>query len=89
MRAFAINAGTPCHVIREGAEWTADNFLSHEFEKNAMFFREDIVVDPVGKIGCHRGLPSTIGGLYAINGFYGFKRSGWIVIVHVSEVQVL
>lgn len=91
MKLFKLVPGTACHVIQDGKEWTPGNLLSHETEKELVFCMEDIRVDPIGKIGCHRGFIKTIGGSYAENGYYAFihESSGWIVIVHANDVIVL
>ena len=61
-----------------------------------MFFREDIVADPLGKLGtAHPGDGDTFGFLCRSK-FYGFKLDGvkWgrfeghVMFVHVEELEV-
>lgn len=88
MKLFTIKSGTPCRVVKVGNEWTPGNILTHETEHENVFEVEDIAIDPVGRVNCHAGMTRTIGGSYARNGYYGFVKRGWIIIVHQSFVQV-
>jgi len=91
MKLFKVKAGTACHVIQDGQEWDQGNLLSHETEIDHTFETEEIRIDPVGKIGCHKGHVHTIGGFYAERGFYAFKREAsiWIILVHAVDVEVI
>ncbi len=89
MIAFIIPAGTKALVIKVGQEWYGQNFRSHTTRRENMFFREDVVVDPIGTIGSHRGHAKTVGGSFASRGYYGFRddNSSMILLVPASEVR--
>lgn len=86
---FEIKAGTKIRVIKKGKEWRAPNFTDTTAAKDNLFDKEEVVIDPVGKLGCHRGDQNVIGGDYARAGYYGFERDGWIVLCHISLVSYL
>ena len=86
---FEIKAGTAVKCIKEHQEWFVNNFRSHTTKADQLFGKEEVAVDPVGKLGAHRGMPCTIGGQYAANGWYGFRRDGWVMLVPVPDVEFL
>lgn len=88
MKLFIVKQGTPCRVIQDGQEWRPENLLTHETEHDHTFEIEQIRIDPVGKVSLHKGFSSTIGGVYAKNGYYGFSLRGWVMVVHQSFVKV-
>jgi hypothetical protein len=87
MGMFLIPQGTKVKLIREGKEWHAQNIREFVTTKLNVFEKEEVVVDPVGKLGCHQGHSKTIGGAYAKAGWYGFRSQGWNVLVPASNVQ--
>lgn len=93
MKAFIVPEGVKVAVIKKGKEWYDDNFEHKVTNKESMFFVEDITVDPVGRLGIHRGFVNTVGGMYAKDGFYGFSLSAnsqnyETMLVHASDVEV-
>ena len=89
MRGFVVKKGTPALTVKDGVEWEANNIKRIETSKEHCFFREDIVVDPIGKIACHSGYAKTVGGNFAKRGYYGFRRDGWTLLVPLSVVEVI
>ncbi len=86
MLALIVPAGTETRVIRSGKPWSSNNIKVHVTATENLFFREDIVVDPVGNLGTNRSHSHTIGGTYAEAGWYGFERDGWILLVPANKV---
>lgn len=89
MRMFIIPKGTACLVHKDDPGALNYKTEPHTTKEENSFFREDIVIDPVGELGAHRGLPKTIGGDFAKRGYYGFKRDSWTLIVHMNDVTVV
>ncbi|MHC4088682.1 MAG: hypothetical protein ACYSVY_00110 [Planctomycetota bacterium] len=89
MLALIVKQGTTVQCIKKGKEWYTENFIKHETTKDVMFFREDIRVDPVGKLStaATRYHKATIGGAYASGGWYGFERDGWYMLVPMDKVE--
>jgi hypothetical protein len=87
--ALIVKKGTTVQVIKEGKEWYSCNFTEVETTKENMFFREDIRVDPIGKLSTAstRYDKKTIGGAYAAGGWYGFYRDGWYMLVPMDQVE--
>lgn len=71
MRAFIVAEGTEVRALRTGAAGavTAEEQVT---KREAMFFLEDITVDPMGHVGISH-LGNTIGAAYAEAGWYGFR----------------
>lgn len=88
MTMMVVEKGTEVKVIKKGKEWFAENFKTFVTTKTNVFGKEDIIVDPVGKLGCHRGDTRTVGGRYAQDGWYGFADpdSEYIMLVHSNFV---
>jgi hypothetical protein len=91
MRAFVIEEGTRVNAIKFNglAQPQIDEKVIKE---QTLYFLEDIVIDPVGKIGCGPQY-MTIGGDWARKGYYGFQlpknKSGYdIILVHSSDITV-
>ena len=92
MLSLTVKSGIKCQVVDSNKGFKPEDFVT---KKETMFFREDIVIDPVGKMGCHRGYKATVGGQYAQAGYYGFqpidwkknKRSKWILLVPANKVM--
>lgn len=90
MRAFEVKQGAPAYAVKVGESWNSD---MRKFSTSAdnLFFVEELRIDPTG-IAKHCSVPSnavTIGGQLARDGFYGFCREGWYLIVHAAYVKVL
>lgn len=88
MRAFEVPALTPVLVIRDGKEWRAPNIVNYVTRKSQTFFIEEMIVDPLGHVGCGPN-DVTIGGAYAAAGYYGFRRNGFALLVGLDLVTVL
>lgn len=102
MIAFHIPAGTPARAIRADQEWYPRNIRQIETKNDHTFYLEDVVIDPLGKVGT--GPDShTIGGHYASRGWHGFHsheghdhatdvsrrvcRKGWILLVMADYID--
>ena len=85
MIALEVKKGTKGKVIQDGKEWRGENFKEHTTTKDLLFFAEDIIVDPFGKLGPVGGV--TVGGAWARAQWYGFRRDGWILLIPRSEVS--
>ncbi len=88
MKIFEIKKGTQVEVIKEGLEWWRDNFKKHVTGADHGFLLEEMIIDPVGNIGCTKRHKNVIGGLYAERGYYGFRRDGFCLVVPASKVTV-
>lgn len=97
MKLFLIPAGTDTKVIRGGKEWFSHNFEAHTTRLDNTFPLEQLIVDPVGKVGASRG-GVTVGSAYAEAGYYGFAdeayisshgRRGFAMLVPGNRVEVL
>lgn len=89
MRAFIIAKNTPAYVVKQYGNWNTEMRRIHTKEEH-MFFVEEMRIDPTG-IAKHCSVPAdakTIGGQFARDGFYGFLRDGWYLIVHAANVEV-
>lgn len=86
---FLVPTGTKSRVIKEKAEWLPGNFRQWTTRKENVFDKHEVAVDPVGKLGVHRGFSKTIGGAYAAGGYYGFARDGYIILVRAVDVEYL
>lgn len=87
MRMFVIPAGTKVGAIEVGQPLESvrqvrvvNTALDNNFE------REDIVLDPVGRL-------TSLGGQFADKlkslGYYGFTFGRWVMLVHMSHVTVI
>jgi hypothetical protein len=88
MKAYVVPAKIEARIVQNGKEWGYGNIKTYTTTKKNMFFEEDIRVDPIGKIACHKGYAKTIGGSFAASGYYGFERDGWVLLVHAKDVQI-
>jgi hypothetical protein len=84
---FKVKQGTQVTVIKEGKEWMSPNFLTHVTQKDNLFTKEEVELDPVGKLGVSNS--NTIGYEIQSKGYYGFKKGGWYLIVPAKEVEYL
>jgi len=87
MTMFFIKRGTKCKTIRDHAEWYHGNFTEYYTEEDMVFGKEQVTIDPVGKLGIHHGMPHSVGGLYANAGYYGFNKEGTTFIIHAEHVE--
>ena len=83
---FMIPAGTKVRAIKSGLDWSPRNMRDHITRKNNVFDKEEVIVDPVGKLGTNRRHIHTIGGSYARSGWYGFESEGWVLLVPANNV---
>ena len=84
---FFIPAGTDVRVVKNGKDWSPNNVKMCKTKHDNVFDKEQVVVDPVGKLGTNRENGNTIGGAYAKAGWYGFESDGWTLLVHSSAVK--
>jgi hypothetical protein len=68
MRAFEVSAGTRARILNNANPQGQDQIVT----TRALYFEEDVTVDPLGKMGLGPVGP-TIGAAYASAGWYGFK----------------
>jgi hypothetical protein len=85
---FEILKGTEIKAIRSGLDWYDKNMVRCLTKQNNLFDKHEVVLDPVGQLGCCRN-DRVIGGSYERAGYYGFKKGNWTMIVHASKVQYL
>lgn len=87
MGMFIVERGTEAKVIKVGKDWYAKNFQNHITKETNVFGKEEMIIDPAGiNKTCPPLKGITIGSAYADAGNYGFKREGWIILVHASKV---
>ena len=87
MGMFQVEKGTKVRLIPEGKPWHPNHIREFTTTKVNIFTKEEVIVDPIKKLGTNRSHPKTIGGAYAKAGWYGFKSQGWNVLVHASNVK--
>jgi hypothetical protein len=73
MIAFQVAAGTPAIAIRTREEWMGANLRRITTRQDHLFVLEDVIVDPLGRVGTGPQNRATIGGAYAQAGYYGFE----------------
>lgn len=83
---FLVPEGTLVQAVRSGLDWSPRNMREHVTRKDNVFDKEEVIVDPVGKLGCNRSYAQTIGGRYAQSGWYGFESEGWVMLVPANQV---
>jgi len=88
MKMFKVAQGTKVVVIKSGAEWYTKNFVDHSTKNENLFAMEEIVIDPVGKLGPSKN-GVTVGGAWAAAGYYGFERDGYILLATLDKVEVI
>lgn len=88
MKLFKVEKNTNVYVVKNDVAWLHLNVKDFVTTKENIFEIEDMVIDPIGKIGFNREA-KHIGGYYARQGYYGFKKDGWVMLVHISNVKVL
>ena len=74
-------------VVKEGKEWMSPNFITHVTQKENIFTKEEVELDPVGKLGAPPS--STIGYDIQSKGYYGFLKGGYYCIVKASLVEYI
>lgn len=85
MVALEVKKGTKGQIIRDGQEWTGNNFREFETTKDLLFFAEEIAIDPLFKLG--QVGTNTIGAAWALAGWYGFRRQGYVLLVPFDDVH--
>jgi hypothetical protein len=78
MGMFGVAPGTEVKIIRHGVEWYTRNFEDYVTEKQAWFFKEQLLVDPTGvskSVHVHtpRYKPHVVGDNWANAGWFGFE----------------
>jgi len=88
MGMFLVEKGTAVFVIKEGDSWCADNIKPYITKNDNVFDKGEMILDPTGILSyAHGPGNNNIGQYYASNGYYGFKRDGWYIIVYSRSVQ--
>jgi len=85
---FEVIAGVEAKAIRDGVEWFPENFMPILTKKVSLFDKNEVVLDPIGKLGCNQN-DHVVGGAYEKAGYYGFRKGRWVLIVHASKVKYL
>lgn len=82
MKVYAVPPGTDVVVVAEDVEWAGLNFRVTKTKRINQFNEDELVLDPVSCV-CKHHAPNaqTFGPAYARNGYYGFKRDGFIMLV--------
>jgi hypothetical protein len=97
MKLFHVKQGTAVK-IHDNTDGTVATYRTEDrvLKCDMIFELEDVRIDPVGRVGCHRGFVKTIGGAWADAGYYGFGykddeagRVGWTILVPANAVEVL
>jgi len=86
MKLFEVKTGTPVLVHNSAVHYDVER---KELKRTMVFELEDVRIDPVGVVGCHRGFERTIGGAYAKAGYYGFAWKHYTILVSMDKVEVL
>jgi len=86
---FKIKKGTAAHVVKKGLPWMGSGVKKFTTRKELIFEKEEVVVDPVGNLGCNRRHGNTIGGAYALSGYFTFLRDGYYLIVHLRFCEYI
>jgi hypothetical protein len=76
-------------AIAEGRPWIPKHIRVVEIKSDQIFGSDEVIVDPIGYRGVTRRDLHLIGGLFAASGYYGIRRKGWALLIHLSDVEVL
>jgi hypothetical protein len=86
MGFFLVNKGTVAAVIRPGKTPSKDNIVFHATKKNNIFDKAELISDPTGIQGVPSEFWDTIVENFRCNGYYGFKKDGWLLFFHHEDV---
>lgn len=92
MKVFEVKEGTSVITVKNGAKWSPENMRAHTTTKDHVFDLKEVNVDPFGLIKGRevaKPINATPGGDYAKLGYYGFRRSGWTMLVRATEVRLM
>lgn len=89
MKLFNVKAGTPVKVHDNSKGDLLYSTEDRVLKRDMTFELEDVHIDPVGRVNCHRGCVRTIGGAWAEAGWYGFGFREWTILVPCNLVEVL
>ena len=81
---FKIYKGTKVQVIKEDVPLNGSILKNHITKNNNIFEIDDMIIDPSGEIGSPSG-----NRIYGSQGYYGFRKNGWIMIVHHLKVGII
>ena len=85
MGMFLIEKGVACKVIRNNVDWYPENFMPFTTTKVNCFDKSEMILDPVGKLGCCQN-DHIIGGALELAGYYGFRKENFTLIVPGNKV---
>lgn len=88
MGMFNVKKGTACKVKIANVDYTPENIRDFETTKDSLFGKEEVVLDPVGKLGCSEAY-STVGHRLEKAGFFAFQRRGgkYVLMVPMKDVK--
>ena len=87
---FNVKQGTAIKVHEDKPGYSPSyDVEDRNLKRDLIFGVEDICIDPVGRVGCHRGMTNVIGGAWAEAGFYGFTFRNFTILVPATSVEVM
>ena len=84
MKLFKIYKGTNILAIREDVMFNRDNMKKHISKNDNIFEMEDMVIDPLGRVGS-----PALNRVFGTRGYYGFRKNGWVMLVHHLKVGII
>ena len=84
MKLFKIYKGTKVQVIKEDVMLNKDNIHTHITKNDNIFEMEEMVIDPLGRVGS-----PALNRVYGSRGYYGFRKNGWVLFVHHLKVGII
>jgi hypothetical protein len=92
-RRFRVPANVTGKRLRDAPEPGVPALCEDPYTtaRENVFDLTEVVVDPLGKAGIFGPASPTVGGRFAREGYYGFKRTDRadVLLVHGSHVEVL
>jgi len=88
MGKFIVKSGTECLVVHEDRAWYTENFKKYTTTVDLTFDKWDLEIDPTGlyPYACGPWYSKVVGGDFANQGVYGFKRKAWMLLVRIDDV---
>ncbi|MCE5333746.1 MAG: hypothetical protein LLG06_04070 [Desulfobacteraceae bacterium] len=86
---YFIRTGTEVLVIGDTAPWAAKDFRLTETKMENVFTDAEVIMNPITR-ECTHYAPNaqTLGKGWAQAGHFGFKRSGYCLIVESANVRI-
>jgi hypothetical protein len=91
MKRFCVKRDAKARIIKDGLH-RGDKAIIEDYvtKKISVFSEDEVIVDPIGKLGLHGPLSPTVGGDFAREGYYGFQKAAHtaILIIHRNQVEL-